>query len=54
MTSQHIDLLCLILYAQMPSVRLFKGTRSKTEFKLEFEEQTGYIPYAEAKRRGLA
>jgi hypothetical protein len=53
MSEQRIDMLCLILFSQAPHVQLFRGSRSATEFKVEFSEITGYIPYAEAKKRGL-
>jgi hypothetical protein len=54
MTDQDIDMLCLILHGQIPTVELNKGRKSTSEFKIEFERLDSYIPYAEAKRKGLA
>lgn len=54
MSEQDIDMLCLILHGQIPSVELFRGRKSNSEFRIEFEKIDSYIPYAEAKKRGLA
>ncbi len=53
MTDQNIDLICLILYSQMPEVKLYRGSKSSAEFRVTFEELGPYLPYAEAKRRDL-
>ena len=50
---QDRDLLCLILYGQFPEAELWNGSRSSTTFTVEFEKMLDYLPYAEARRRGL-
>jgi len=52
MPDQNVDLLCLILYSQIPDVRLFRGKKNPQSFRVDFSEITGYIPYAEARRQG--
>lgn len=46
------EILALIIMNQNPSVQLWQGRRSKSEFSVEFEPVT-YTPYLEAKRLGL-
>ncbi len=50
---QALEIICLILSGQNPEVELWRGTRSKSEFKVHFESFT-YTSYIEAKRKGLA
>jgi hypothetical protein len=47
-----LEIVCLILRGQNDSVRLYKGKRSETDFKVEFE-QVNYISHLEALRSGL-
>lgn len=54
MHPQDRDLLCLILHCQNPDAELWIGTRSSKTFTVEFEKAPCYVPYAEARRRGLA
>ena len=54
MSGQDIDLLCLILHGQIPTVELYRGRKSTSAFKIEFEKIDLYLPYAEAKKQGLA
>lgn len=51
---QDRDLLCLIMYCQFPEAELWIGSRSSSTFTVEFEKASDYLPYAEARRRGLA
>jgi hypothetical protein len=53
MEEQTLEIICLILAGQNPHVELWCGTRSATEFKVEFEPFT-YTSHIEAKRQGLA
>ncbi len=46
-----IEMVCLILKGQNSSVRFYKGTRSETEFKVDFQEFS-YISHLEALRAG--
>lgn len=46
------EVVALILAGQNPHVQLWKGSRSKTTFAVEFASVT-YTPHLEAKRRGL-
>ena len=43
--TQDCDLICCIMYAQNPDVELYRGHRSTTEFKMEFES-VSYKPPA--------
>ncbi|ADG66852.1 hypothetical protein Plim_1009 [Planctopirus limnophila DSM 3776] len=40
MTVQDIDMLCLILHGQNPDVKLFRGFRSESEYKIDFKPFT--------------
>jgi Protein of unknown function (DUF2971) len=46
------EIIALIIANQNPSVKLWQGHRSKSEFQVDFELAT-YVPYLEAKRQGL-
>ncbi|UUO08236.1 DUF2971 domain-containing protein [Blastopirellula sp. J2-11] len=52
--TQDRDLLCLIMNGQFPDAELWIGSRSSAAFIIEFEKAPNYLPYAEARRRGLA
>jgi hypothetical protein len=52
MTGEALEIIALILRGQNPNVKLFRGERSKSDFKVEFTE-IGYLTYLEAKSRGL-
>lgn len=45
---EALEIICLILQGQNPDVRFWKGRRSETEFKVEFDEFT-YTPPLKAK-----
>jgi hypothetical protein len=49
---QSLEIICLILGGQNGSVKFFRGARSLTEFKVNFEAFT-YTSFLEAKQRGL-
>lgn len=49
---QSLEIVCLILAGQNATVRLWRGSRSTTEFRVLFENFT-YTSYLEAKRKGL-
>jgi hypothetical protein len=49
---EPMEIVCLILAGQNETVRLWKGQRSKTEFKVEFE-QFSYTSHLQAKMQGL-
>ncbi len=49
---ESLEIVCLILAGQNETVRLYRGTRSDTEFKVDFSEFT-YTSFLDAKRRGL-
>ncbi len=49
---QSLEMVCLILAGQNTNVRLRRGSRSTTEFRVLFEDFT-YTSYVEAKRKGL-
>ncbi len=49
---QSLEIICLILQGQNESIKFWRGTRSKVEFKVNFE-QIGYRSFLEAKRLGL-
>jgi hypothetical protein len=51
-TGEALEIIALILRGQNPNVKLFRGERSKSEFKVVFTE-IGYLTYLEAKNRGL-
>ncbi len=53
MISAHIEIIALILNGQNPQVKLYRGKKSTTKFKVEFDEFQ-YTSYIEAKRKGLA
>lgn len=51
--SEHaLEIICLILKGQNESVDFWKGRRSSTSFKVEFESFT-YMSYIEARKAGL-
>ena len=52
MSNESLEIICLILGGQNEMVKLWRGRRSKTEFKVEFEQFT-YTSFLDAKRRGL-
>lgn len=43
-SSEALEIVCLILQGQNPGVRFWKGRRSETEFKVEFDEFTYTSP----------
>lgn len=49
---ESLEIICLILRGQNESVKLWRGSRSTTEFKVLFEEFE-YTPHIEAKKNGL-
>lgn len=49
---ESLEIVCLVLAGQNESVKFYRGSRSDTEFKVNFEEFT-YTSYLEAKRKGL-
>lgn len=49
---QSLEIVCLVLGGQNESVTFYKGTRSTTEFKVDFQPFT-YTSFLEAKRQGL-
>ena len=49
----HLEIIALILRGQNPDVALYKGSKSKTEFIIDFERVL-YTPYVETKIKGLA
>lgn len=49
---QSLEIVCLILGGQNENVKFYSGTRSTTEFKVQFSQFT-YTPHLEAKRKGL-
>lgn len=49
---QSLEMVCLILAGQNETARLWKGTRSTTEFRVLFEKFM-YTSHLEAKRNGL-
>ena len=49
---QSLEIICLILAGQNENVRLWRGTRSTTEFQVLFEEFR-YTSNLEARRKGL-
>lgn len=49
---QSLEVICLILAGQNNTVKLWRGKRSTTEFKVLFEPFT-YTPHLEAKQKGL-
>jgi len=51
-TNEALEIIALILQGQNPNVKLFRGKRSKSEFKVDFTE-FGYLTHLEAKSRGL-
>ncbi len=51
--AQDRDLLCHIMYCQFPDAELWFGKRISASFRVVFEMVTNYLPYAEARRRGL-
>ncbi len=50
--SESLEIVCLIIAGQNPNVRLWEGSRSKSDFKVEFE-QFNYMSHIEAKKNGL-
>ena len=53
MSDQALEIICLILQGQNETVRFWKGRRSSTTFKVDFESFT-YTSHIEAKRAGLS
>lgn len=51
-SSEAREIVCLILKGQNSGVKFWGGKRSKTQFKVEFEE-FNYLSYLEAKNSGL-
>jgi hypothetical protein len=49
---QSLEIVCLILKGQNSGVKLWRGRRSRDEFRVLFEE-FGYTTYLEAKAQGL-
>lgn len=49
---QSLEIVCLILAGQNENVRLWRGSRSTSEFKVLFEEFT-YTSHLDAKRKGI-
>ena len=47
-----LEIVCLILRGQNPDVQFWRGFRSPSEFKVQFEHFT-YTSYIEAKGKGL-
>lgn len=47
-----VEIVCLVLRGQNESVRLWRGTRSRNEFKVDFAEFK-YTTYLEARQNGL-
>lgn len=52
MKSAAIEIICLVLQGQNSSVRFWRGKRSKSAFKVDFEEFT-YTSFLQAKSLGL-
>jgi len=50
-TTETIEIIALILRGQNPSVKLFRGERSTSDFKVDFTE-IGYLTHIEAKDLG--
>lgn len=46
-SSEALEIICLVLQGQNPHVKFWKGRRSPTEFKVEFEE-FAYTPFLKA------
>lgn len=46
-SSEALEIICLVLQGQNPHVKFWKGCRSPTEFKVEFEE-FAYTPFLKA------
>lgn len=51
--NQDRDMICLILNGQNPDVELYRGFRSESEFRVEFEK-FHYTSLANARRMGIA
>lgn len=51
-SNESLEIICLILTGQNDVVKFWRGKRSTTEFKVEFEQFT-YTSYLDAKRCGL-
>lgn len=51
--SESLEIICLILRGQNEHVRIYRGSRSKDNYKIEFEDCTPYLTYLEAKSLGL-
>lgn len=51
-SDESLEIICLILGGQNETVKLWRGKRSTTEFKVQFEQFT-YTTHLDAKRRGL-
>lgn len=44
-SSEALEIICLVLQGQNPNVKFWKGRRSKSEFKVEFDPFS-YIPFS--------
>ena len=51
--NQDRDMICLIINGQNPDVEFYRGHRSQTEFKVDFEKFE-YTSLADARRMGIA
>ena len=51
-SQEGLEIIALIIQGQNPDVKLYRGERSKTEFKIVFNEFE-YINHIEAKTMGL-
>lgn len=49
---QSLEIICLVLLGQNESVKLWRGKRSTSQFRVEFETFT-YTSHLDAKRQGL-
>ncbi len=50
-SEEALEIICLILKGQNPGVKFWRSFRSKTDFKVEFEE-VNYLSHLEAKDLG--
>jgi hypothetical protein len=51
-SDESVEIVSLIMQGQNPSVKFYRGSQSRTAFKLDFHEFT-YLSHLEAKSRGL-
>ncbi len=52
MEDECLEIIALVLRGQNENVKLYQGKRSKTTFRVEFE-QVNYLPHLEAKKQGF-